>query len=523
MPSFSKENVSLSDFVQATLMLRGRPFRLHGREYLKKIHDMNYKNFIMRTGRQVEKSTTLAVKMLGLCMTVPYFQSTYISPSSEQTREFSSQKLSEFINTSDFIRTHYTSSHTINRVFEKTFLNHSRIKLGYALLSADRARGGSTDLLCLDEVQDMLTDVIPVLEESLSHSEYKMRLYAGTPKQMNSTIEFYWNLSSQTQWLVKCDGCNNWQVPGELNMKQDGLKCAKCGKPLDVTRGNWVDFKTNFIYKGLHLSQLIVPWLTYDEIWLKYKTYSRQKFFNEVLGQPYLEGGSPVTEADLKKASLLGPMTADPSKHNIKAYPYYMGVDWATESGEHSFTTVAIGYLEGNNLNIIYMKRFKGLEADQQFIIRSLVKLVKDFNIQYVGVDWGVGAGGMNNFLRKALLDIYGRDLVIEFFYSAALSGFAKWDPVGYKYIVNRTRSLANVFTGIKSRSIKYPKYETWQEESKDFLNIFSDTHSFNNKLYYDHIPETTDDIVHACNFLNLASMVARGILGDYSDSVFIQ
>lgn len=522
MPKLQKDNIHLSDFVQAVLKLRGKPFSLKGRAYLKKIYDSTYKNFIMRTGRQVEKSTTISGKMLGLCLTVPYFQALYVSPSSKQTRDFSSQKLSEFITGSDFIQAHYMNSRCIDRVFEKTFINHSRVKLDYALLNADRVRGGSADALFLDELQDLLSDTIPVLEEALSHSDYKMRLYTGTPKQTNSTIEFYWNLSSQTQWLVRCDGCTYWQVPGELNMKPEGLRCVKCGKPLDVRKGMWVNFKEDYVFKGLHLSQLIVPWLTYDEVWLKYKTYSRQKFCNEVLGIPFSEGGSPVTEGDLKKASLLGPMSGDPAAHPVRSLPFYMGVDWATESGEHSFTTVSLGYLDGNNVNVAFIKRFKGIEADQQYIIRTLVKYVKDFNVRYVGVDWGVGAGGMNAFLRKALLEMYGRDLVIEFFYSDSLRAFANWDPVGYKYIVNRTRSMASIFMSIKNKAMRFPRYDTWVEESKDFLNIFSDTHSFNNKLYYDHIPETTDDVVHSINFLNLASMVGKGVLGEYSDSVFM-
>ena len=514
--STTLDGVKPSQFATAVLKLNGKPFSLKDRDYLLKIYDETHRSAILRTGRQVEKSTTLAGKMLTLTLMIPYFQALYVSPTSKQTRTFSSQKIGPFINTSDFIRKYYIRpSVTINRVFERSFLNHSRIQLDYACDSADRIRGASADLLCIDEVQDIVSEIIPVIEETLSHSDYGYRLYAGTPKYTNSSIEFYWKQSTQTEWFVKCDGCNAWQIPGERNLTPNGLVCAKCGKPLNVKNGCWVDTNThNPEFKGLHIGQLIVPWVDYNRIWYKYTKIDRKTFYNEVLGLPYSMGASPITEQDLINVSIYEPMSLD----NTPKGAYYMGVDWATESGEKAYTVASLGVLNGDRVRVVYIKRFSGIESSQDYIFKTLISWAKMFNVKYIGVDWGVGSGGMNSFLREKIYEMFGEDRVIEFYYSSGLSAYARWDPVGYKFVLNRTRAMAHLFSKIKKGKILFPNYDSWKDLAMDFYNVITDIRN-SGKLYYDKQPETTDDVVHSLTYMHLAAMVGIGALNFFSDT----
>ena len=78
----------------------------------------------------------------------------------------------------------------------------------YAFLNADRVRGIPADMVCIDEIQDVLTDNIPVIEECVSHSSFKYKLYAGTPKSLDNTLESLWvEDSTQNEWVVPCDSC----------------------------------------------------------------------------------------------------------------------------------------------------------------------------------------------------------------------------------------------------------------------------------------------------------------------------
>ena len=53
-----------------------------------------------------------------------------------------------------------------------------------------------------DEVQDMLYDpIITVGNETMSNSDMAFETYAGTPKTMENTIQFLWELSTQTEGL----------------------------------------------------------------------------------------------------------------------------------------------------------------------------------------------------------------------------------------------------------------------------------------------------------------------------------
>lgn len=506
-----------SQFVQSVLRLNGQPFSLEGREWLYPIYDGAIKHMLLYTGRQVEKSTTLAGHMLSRVLLIPHFQALYVAPSSEQAKIFAHQKLDPFINTSEVIKKYYTSTKLVNRVFEKEFTNHSRIMLAYALLDADRIRGRSADALYLDEVQDMVSENIPIIEETLGHSRYKYKLYAGTPKHKQSPIEYYWNISTQTDWFVKCTSCGSWNLPGEEHITPGGLVCKKCGAKLDVRNGEWVDLNPNSQVYGLHISQLIVPWVDYSDIWWKFNNYPRSKFYNEVLGRSYDEANYSISVQDLMAAS--GDYTIQtefvPSKYNYQGT--YMGIDYsATTTDTGSYTVVAIGVFYNGKFRIIYMHRYMGLESDFNNVIEDVVRLAQKYRVKRIGADWGVGSGGANAQIRGFLSNLRGTDPMEElweFYYSHNLKPFVKWDRESGKFILNRTESITNLILRIKERKIEFPKFEEWQDYAQDFLNIYLDFNPKTNKTFYNKAIGKPDDFVHAVNFAYVSALIDVGEL----------
>ena len=175
----------------------------------------------------------------------------------------------------------------------KKFVTHSDITFRYAFLHADRVRGISADMLLLDEIQDVLTEVIPVIEEALSHSPYKILRYSGTPKSLDNTISYYWNrFSTKNEWVVPCDGCNNWNVLGLKNIGKTGLICSKCGKAISTRheRAQWASMRSpewiknppvSNPFEGYRIPQVMCPWVSWEDILDKRKRYTKAQFFNE--------------------------------------------------------------------------------------------------------------------------------------------------------------------------------------------------------------------------------------------------
>jgi len=124
-------------------------------------------------GLVTHNSTTLANIMLANSIMINNFRTLYISPTVDQTKIFSGDRVAPVMDQSPFIKTYYMSSTLVQNVFTKQLKNNSKMYLRYALLSADRLRGISSDAVLYDECQDLIMDIIPVANETFSRSYYK--------------------------------------------------------------------------------------------------------------------------------------------------------------------------------------------------------------------------------------------------------------------------------------------------------------------------------------------------------------
>lgn len=350
-----------SEFIETTMMMPNphtrklENFSFDERRYLRQIYDIQAPRVLLMCGRQVEKSTTLGNKTLSYACLIPHFRILYVSPSSQQTKEFSKTRLREPLETCPDLRTWFPG-HLTDNVFEKKAINRSEIKLRYAFLNADRCRGLSADLICMDEFQDLLLDNIPVIEEAASHSPFKWFIYSGTPKSLDNPIQRYWDsYSTQNEWAVPClrHGFNNnpgtwhWNILGEKNIGINGLSCDKCGELIrpDHPQAQWVrtgnpnpKFDT---FEGFRIPQLMVPWLDWSNILTKYNQYPRAKFYNEVLGASFDSGQRPLTEGDVQ-ACCDNEFSAKSEKlkeflPKLRGKQVYAGIDWGQDSN-NSYT-----------------------------------------------------------------------------------------------------------------------------------------------------------------------------------------
>jgi len=662
MPDIQTGDVgtTISEWIASRLWVDyGTPFTFEGRPYLKKIHDLGEQKVLLRCGRQVEKSSSLAAKLVSWSCRIPNWKSLYVSPSQGQTRVFSHSRLDRTL-VSPYVRAHNfdpetclpgsakitlasgeeiamseivkreaiglevlswngslrrwmtgkiakihingvksvgrlrlsngvslvcTPEHRVwaqaNRwqeamwmglpgakpadprkrrvlckpgterpwgeavgwddrvseemvydltiepyhsyvadgvcvhnctdfVYEKTFLNGSTVNLTYASTDADRARGISADMLLCDEVQDMIYDVFPVLEETLSHAPNPFKVYAGTPKTLNNAMETHWKNSTQCEWLIFCPGCSAWIFQDEKIIRPVGPCCPSCGHLIDPQFGKWIPYgKEDAEFMGFRIPQTMVPWMMVPSKWKelvrKFDQWPRQQFYNEVLGLAHEKGANPLVEADLKQccSEELSILEVRPSNRYFEAF--FAGIDWGAGLGSYTVLTI-VGMHEGK-VWVPYMRRFATEKDEINFQVEECARISARYGCPLVGCDWG-GGYAQNKSLAMALS---GQADVIQLYES----GVKKRD-IGYQkesrlYTFNRSMGISMVIQGIKHQDYVLPKWTDFQQFAEDFTGIFEDYNRALRCIVYDHPEGIPDDCVHSLMFATLAMKIAKG------------
>lgn len=495
-------------------------FSFEGRRHLFQIYDTPVPRVLLMCGRQVEKSTLLGNRALSFCCLIPAYKVLYVSPSATQTKTFSNDRVKEPIETSPVLKS-FTTHMLSQNIFEKQFVNRSKITLRYAFLNADRARGIPAHKLLVDEIQDILADNIPVIEQCLSHApeDWKRYTYSGTPKTLDNVIEEYWtNRSTQSEWVVPCDcqggeGGRFWNILGEKNIGRKHLICEKCGKQIfpmcdDAQWARQVDWHPQHSpFEGFRIPQLMVPWLDWDELLYNYEHYPRNKFYNEVLGVSFDTGLRPLTSAQIRANCNENVYMVDSHKYQRLAFgqDVFAGLDWGT--GEHSYTVLSLGTYIGTKFRIFYVHRFTGEDTEPERQLEKIEETLRAFNVRVIGADYG-GGYHPNDFLTRK----FGRERLMKYQYVARLSSKVRWENRLLRWVVHRTEVMSAVFNAIKRGTVfEFPRWKEFKDPyGQDMLNIFSEYNEKLRMIQYGHTFGKTDDTLHSILYCFLASMIVR-------------
>jgi len=516
-------SVTISQFTEAAFRMPredGLPgfknFSFEGRRHLRMPYDTSSRRILLCTGRQVEKSTLLGNRAIAYCCLVPSFKVLYVSPTSTQTKTFSTDRLKEPIETSDILRG-FTNRALSQNVFEKQFSNWSKITLRNAFLNADRTRGIPAWMLLLDEFQDILSDNVPVIEQCTGHAPKRWRqfVYAGTPKSLDNNIEYYRaQQSTQGEWMVPCDhhggeGGRYWNILGERNIGRTSLICEKCGGQIYAQHPDavWAGQVENAPFESYRIPQLMVPWKPWEEILLDYERYPRDKFYNEVLGLSYDSGMRPLTMAQVQACCrsdiTMHPDTLEKYKEKAVDNPVFAGLDWGT--GENTYTVLTLGTYVNMKFRVIYMHRFTGVELDPQLQLRTLDEILNDFRVLIIGADYGGGFDRNDHLTRK-----FGPNRLAKFQYMARAKRKVEFDAKLRRYKVFRTEVMSDIFNAIKRSNVfEFPRWEEFKQPfAQDMCNIHSEYNETLRMIQYDHGPDRPDDSFHSLLYCFLASCI---------------
>ena len=400
-------------------------------------------------------------------------------------------------------------------------------------------RGISARNLLLDEIQDFLGSEIPVIMECTSHFDDATLMMAGTPKSFDNPIESYWQQSTQNEWIVKCAHCGHYNflddsniAPTELYRNKTlppGPVCSKCFKPIDVPKwGKWMTLSPGKRLQGYRIPQIMVPWIirTYEQwerlLW-KRDNYPLGQFYNEVLGLSYDSASKPITRAELIDCcDAAQKMLPDrPDAYALEAAKKMIligGVDWGegNDGSEKSptgklrtasYTVFTIGtYINQRQWKLVYTKKYTGSEVDPDYVVKDIARLCQIYNVRLVGADWGHGWGVNNHLIR-----ILGPQRVVQFQYLPRQKEKLKWDPIGFKYQLQRNLIISEMFYSLKQKEIIFPAWSIMEPYAKDILAVFVEYVEFQRQMKYDHKPSDPDDFLHSLIYARLANDIFLG------------
>lgn len=518
-------------------------FSFNGREFWIPIYDSPCDKILCKCGRQVNKSTWLGNVSICYSCLQPNFKTLYVSPSQMQTKEWMKDRIIGAIDDSNILRK-YKDRSGIDNTLVKQFITNSEILFRYAFLNANRIRGiAGIDLLIIDEVQHIIKDNIPIIEQvSFAASKrYKKQYYSGTPLSLDNPIEDFWqNQSSQNEWAIPCHRHSKsaggkvtnkfWNIiTDERNIGSKGLICTDCGGPISARdpECHWVSLNPRVWredsgvakpFQGFHIPQLISPDCDWKTLLHYRSTYHKAQFYNEVLGVSYDSGEKPITRQDMidncdsnedeESRISLNPNFQDRMKSLIfDGRPIFAGLDWGAQT-EKSYTVLTIAtYVVDRGKSFFvpfYWKRFEGPEAESTYMMKNIIRILHDYRVRYIGSDFG---GGMmqNDSLQRE----FGHTRVIKYQYSNPKTKI-KWEPNLGRFVIHRSECMSALFTAIKRKDVfRFPRWEDFEKPfGQDFLAITSEYNPRTRLIAYQKNPANTDDSFHALLYAFLASFM---------------
>lgn len=478
-------------FTEAFGMVKGMPFKFYDeanpkqdRRHLYEIYRDSHPRQIILAGRQVEKSETVNRKLVHNAFTMPYTTQTYVSPRLDQTYRFSNDRFRNSLKMS--------KGGVLMQSLEKdstkhmTFSNYHQIYFGSSYGEGDSLRGISGDVITFDEMQDIEEEAISTLTETLSHSEVSTEiqvngkttelkgkiLITGTPKQTGSLYEKYWDLSDQRVWNKKK---MTWEPT------KDPEKC---------------------LFRGYHMPQTMMPWISEEELDFKKQTYSEQKYVNEVLGEFYSGLLKPLTMRDIEPC-------LDANRPFLQELPIgresYMGIDWG--GGVSAFTVVTILSVNPitDKIEVVYAEKFEEKHIPTQVL--KIEQLIDRFNVQGVVADLGFGQAQI-----QMLQDTWG-NMIQSCYYTA---GSKNPDDIienedSTKLTVDRSNQLFKTFDLFKEKQVVFPYAQ--QEKAKELFAHYTCVEAepvapSSGRTGYTKVikPKSkNDDALHSLNYARIA------------------
>lgn len=298
-PAQDKQYFSILQWIteRGLLSEKGEPFSFKDRPWLIDILTDFNPHIVVMACAQVGKSVSFilkvlfAVKHLGMNVI-------YTFPTDGDTREFVSSKLNKILQ----INEHEFRGMDTDSIERKEI--NGRFLFLKGLESKTAAVSTTADLRVHDESSRSPQDALEMMDSRTKASQYKGNWSFSNPGTERDRLDQDWKASDQKEWTITCPHCSDrhdltW--PESIDQVAKCYVCRACKKPIsdDVRRGGeWVAQNPGSKISGYHISHLMCPWISVEEI-IADSQGDPAYFNNFVLGKPYSPGDISITKTTL--------------------------------------------------------------------------------------------------------------------------------------------------------------------------------------------------------------------------------
>jgi hypothetical protein len=500
------------------------------RPHWKQIYNDKSRYVVLMTSRQIGKSTFQAIRILYEMLANRNASILFANANGKQIKEFRQQSLMpQFLRNPKLMRAAFGKG-SINNAEMMKLKNGSILHLEHIGTSADSARGPSARTIIADEVQDIPRENLDVIMESAASfpldSKYR---FTGTCKDDRNIMYQLFLDTCQNEWIIPCPSCKEDNPPigmEHLDLEREYLFCSHCKEPIDTLKGRWVAQNPKCKREGFRIPRLIdlnTVWRnSADGILDKYETYSRNKFLNEVMALPSIQGEALITLHELESFCEDRPMMSPDKvpREEIENQAIIAAVDWAynTKIGGSSHSTISIAKVEHDHLKMLHMKRFSGPYYDgvngPDLVLDEIVGLVSAF-----GVDWVLADHFIGNKENLRLKQRIGNRLVEVEYSTGSHPVTLKRDS--QRYSIPRTESIDRLFNQLRAGRFTFPNVDASADFLSDILNVYTDYNAEHTRRLYKQKGGGSDDFLHLLNFTLIAAIQYFGDkmpwLGKYS------
>lgn len=276
---------------------KGEAFDFHDRPFLIDILTDWTPQIAIMACAQVGKSVTFSVKSL-FAIKHLHFNAIYTMSSDSDVNEFVSSKFNKIVQSN----IHEFEGMATDNVERKEF--NDRFIFFKGTNSKTAAISTTADLLIHDEISRSDQLAIETYKSRTKASQYKGRWLFSNPGGERDELDLAWTKSDQKEWCIVCPSCKHEHFlvfPESINMEKKQYQCIECKAPIsdDVRRnGRWVAQRPGSTISGYHISHLMCPWITVQEI-IDDSEGDPAYFNNFVLGKAYSPGDLSVTKTTI--------------------------------------------------------------------------------------------------------------------------------------------------------------------------------------------------------------------------------
>lgn len=267
----------------------------------------------------------------------------------------------------------------------------------------------NADIIFNDEVD--LTDqtMLALFNSRLQGSDLRIRQRFSTPTFAGYGIHKSFSASDQHEFMIKCRGCNHWQIPlfsksfihipnlsdkvnslidlepklldeGLINLDNIHIHCEKCKRKLnmaDYDRRQWVPrFENRTHHRGYQVRPFSTHTLTPKYILTQLFDYKRRNnmkgFYNTVLGETYEQGNSRLTLSQIQSV-----MRSPVAPVITRADAVYIGID----------VGLTCYIVLGTGSSPVHMRPFHFESLPEGQLFARVEGLMKKYNIIAGGMD----------------------------------------------------------------------------------------------------------------------------------------